>query len=165
MLYEKVKDDTNKRDFSTGAYISSALAITQHLSDLLFTNRASIHPTHQDPNPLTQANFERRIGPFMHQFYNHRQYWELLTLATHPDHQGRGIGRELVAWGLERASQEDVPAVVCAAKGLEGFYQSCGFVEMVGWACEAEVDGLVNPLKERGIGGGAVLWTRGSEGL
>jgi GNAT superfamily N-acetyltransferase len=158
-----VKDNTNKHDLSTGVYISSAINIKNHLSDLLFSNRASIHPTPQDPTPLTQTNFETRIGPFMHQFYDHTQYWELLTLATHPDHRGRGIGRELVAWGLERARREGTRAVVCAAKGLDGFYQSCGFVEMVGWVCEAEVEGLVNPLKERGIGGGAVLWTRRSE--
>jgi predicted N-acetyltransferase YhbS len=102
----------------------------------------------------------------MHQFYNHpdrRQYWELLTLGVHPDHQRRGIGRELAAWGLERAREEGVLAVVCAAKGLEAFYQSCGFVDMVGSVSEAEVEGLVNPLKERGIGGGAVLWTRRSD--
>ena len=102
----------------------------------------------------------------MHQFYNHpdrRQYWELLTLGVRPDHQRQGIGRELAAWGLERAREEGVPAVVCAAKGLDAFYQSCGFVDMVGSASEAEVEGLVNPLEERGIGGGAVLWTRRSE--
>jgi len=53
-----------------------------------------------------------------------------------------------------------VPAVVIAAKDLEGYYQRCGFEELVGVVSEAEVDGMVNPLKERGIGGGAVLWTR-----
>jgi predicted N-acetyltransferase YhbS len=70
------------------------------------------------------------------------------------------VGRQLAAWGLERARGEGVPAVVIAAKDLEGYYQRCGFEELVGVVSEAEVDGMVNPLKERGIGGGAVLWTR-----
>lgn len=146
--------------------MSSVVNIRNHISGLIFSNRASIHLSSQDRNPLTQGNFESRIEPFMHQFYNHpdhHQHWELLTLGVHPDHQRRGIGRELAAWGLQRAREEGVPAVVCAAKGLEAFYQSCGFVDLVGSASEAEVEGLVNPLKERGIGGGAILWTRRSE--
>lgn len=143
--------------------MSHAIAFQAFISNLAFPNRAGIRPTPSDPDPLTRANFDARISPFASQFFAgaHRsQHWELCTLAVPPEHQRRGMGRELVAWGLERARREGVPAVVIAAKNLEGYYQRCGFEELVGLASEAEVDGMVNPLKERGIGGGAVLWTR-----
>ena len=143
--------------------MSHAIAVQTSLSNLAFSNRAGIRPTASDPKPLTRANFDARISPFAAQFFAgaHRsRHWELCTLAVPPEHQHRGIGRQLAEWGLERARGEGVPAVVIAAKDLEGFYQMCGFEELVGVASEAEVDGMMNPLKERGIGGGAVLWTK-----
>ena len=97
-------------------------------------------------------------------------HWELCTLAVDRPHQRRGIGRELVGWGLERAKADGIPAVVIGAKDTEPFYQKCGFVHLVGYVSTAEIEDdddcskvkridRTNPLKARGIGGGAVLWT------
>lgn len=120
------------------------------------------------------------IKPFMVEFFNaphRRDHWSLEILAVHPDHQGKGHGRELVQDGLLAAaspsdgSPEGVPSdcsvglpvSVVAAEGKEGFYLKCGFGELVGWLSKA-VDrtghGRVNPLKANGIDGCAVLWTR-----
>ena len=87
-------------------------------------------------------------------------------LAIDPSCQGQGIGKELVEWGLARAKSDTasgmvgVPAVVIAAEHKERFYQKVGFNELVGWSSRS-VEGVpgINPLEEKGVGGGAVLWT------
>jgi predicted N-acetyltransferase YhbS len=71
-------------------------------------------------------------------------------LATHPNFQGQGIGKELVKWGLEEADKEKVCASVISSDGKEGFYGKLGFIE-VGRA-------NVGLLKENGIKGGAVMF-------
>ena len=100
-----------------------------------------------------------------------------------PPDQKSGIGRTLVAWGLERAKADGLPAVVIGAKGTERFYQRCGFELLVGACPDVEfidVPGtsgedssagtgvpngtrVRNPLRERNIGGGAVMWTKVKE--
>lgn len=54
----------------------------------------------------------------------------------------------------------EVPAVVVSAEGKEGFYLKAGFDEIAGYQTD-EVEGIreVNPLRSRGIGGGAVIWS------
>lgn len=96
----------------------------------------------------------------MQGLFPHDTYWELCTLAVDPSNRLGGVGKELVNWGLNRAKEEALPAAVVCAKGTEGFYLKCGFGVGTGVASEARVDGLVNPLAERGLGGGSVLWTR-----
>ena len=65
--------------------------------------------------------------------------------------------------GLQRAKEEDLPAVVVAAPGLEDFYHRQAFKDLVAMAStteDQEGKGRPNPLKERGVGGGAIIWTR-----
>ena len=44
-----------------------------------------------------------------------------------PEYGGRGAGRKLVRWGLDRAEQEGVSSSVKMAPGKEKFYELCGF--------------------------------------
>jgi GNAT superfamily N-acetyltransferase len=140
----------------------------------LVTNRSVVVATSSDPNPLTKWNFPSRLEPYAERFFSARpDRWELSTLAVHPDHQRRGVGQGLVAWGLDKAKADGLPAVVVAAQGTEPFYQTCGFAVEVGSVSKVELDDHVeddgnkpekridekNPLKARGIQGGAVLWT------
>ena len=61
--------------------------------------------------------------------------------------------------GLQRARGDGVPSVVFASEGNDTFYQRVGLQELVGLNSH-DVGGLPpNPLKARGVGGGAVLWT------
>jgi GNAT superfamily N-acetyltransferase len=69
-----------------------------------------------------------------------------------PAHQGQGIGRALVAWGLERADHEGVAVSVVSAAGKERFYVQCGFEDVVGNVTEGEG----NPLA--GVRGGDILF-------
>lgn len=117
------------------------------------------------------------MGPFGQHFYDQpsarKGYWELEILGVHPARQGKGYASGLIGWGLQRARQEKVPAVVVMAAGLEGFYARRGFGCLVGYVnaedvvrYEKDEDGeltekrIVNPLKSRGIGGGGIAWTR-----
>jgi GNAT superfamily N-acetyltransferase len=81
-------------------------------------------------------------------------HWSLEYLAVDPRYQGRGDGRELVRWELERARSERVVASVIVADGKEGFYRRRGFDEFVGWATER----VENPGGEAGVRGGAILF-------
>ncbi|KAM3537451.1 hypothetical protein ARSEF1564_009628 [Beauveria bassiana] len=78
--------------------------------------------------------------------------WYLDVLAVHPERQGGGVGRRLVAWGLERAQRDGVVASVVSAWKMDGFYERCGFNEQHGNA----TSGKGNPIK--GIEGGNMFW-------
>jgi Acetyltransferase (GNAT) domain len=113
-------------------------------------------------------NFERAMYPFIAHHFSEppyrRNHWSLCTLGVKPQYQYRGIGRELVAWGLGRARAEELPATVIGAKGKDVFYRRCGFDLLVGWATEGvDAKGNRNPLGLRGIGGGCIMFTRVKE--
>lgn len=132
--------------------------------------RASPRSTPTDPDPLLYTNFMQRCMPYSKHLLEwptkpwRKEHWSLENLAVHPRCQGRGLGRELVVWGLGEARSEEVPCVVVAAAGKERFYQKCGFTELVGYSTR-DVEGLTtrNPMGVRGVEGGAVLWSQVKE--
>lgn len=79
--------------------------------------------------------------------------WYLNFLAVDPAYQNRGYGRALVAWGIEQAQKENVPASVISGTGKDTFYQRCGFDLLVGRV----TDGEGNPLNGK-VEGGALLF-------
>jgi GNAT superfamily N-acetyltransferase len=131
-------------------------------------NRAASRPVKADgPQPLTYWMLGPMISRFGRQFMGGahcESHWSLEILGVDPRFQGHGYGRELVEQGLEMARSDpagDLPGCVMAADGKEWFYQKCGFKELVGYVCDAEDDqGVENPFRRNGVGGGAVLWTR-----
>lgn len=50
-----------------------------------------------------------------------------------------GFARELIAWGLQRANEQKLPAVVIMARDLEEFYAKQGFRVLVGYATTDDV--------------------------
>ena len=78
--------------------------------------------------------------------------WYLATLAIRPDFHGKGVGRRLVQWGLEKAQEENVCASLAAVEGTEEFYMKCGFKEQFGSANSGEG----NPLAD--IPGALMFW-------
>ncbi|RMZ89220.1 hypothetical protein DV736_g3557, partial [Chaetothyriales sp. CBS 134916] len=147
--------------------VAPLLTTYNRMYNLLFCNRAMREPSASDPHPLTKWNFLGRISPFSRDFFMEPEYrrshWELSMLGVDPEFQRQGVGTELVKWGVQRAQIEALPAVVVAASGLEGWYQKKGFKDIVGYCSlsdDQEGKGRKNPLMERGIGGGAVMWTR-----
>lgn len=90
----------------------------------------------------------------------HSENWYLSLCAVDPAHAGRGYGRLLVQWGLERAREEGVDASVVSSEGSPPFYLRCGFDEVVGNAHEGEG----NPLKVDAVRGGDILFMWGKKG-
>ncbi|KAH9880453.1 hypothetical protein IAQ61_000744 [Plenodomus lingam] len=78
--------------------------------------------------------------------------WYLSLCGIHPDYQGKGVGRELVRWGLEKAAQEGVPASVVSSDGNDAFYLRCGFDEIVGDVTAGEGNPMLSVM------GGSVLF-------
>lgn len=128
----------------------SSLAMSLHAR--IWPNRAA--------DPAKEDIIEHTL-PFLEDVWvgPRAESWYLSFLAVHPDRQGLGIGRELVAWGLDRAEREGVVASVISAHGKNGFYQRCGFDETY----RAATDGGRNPLAN--TPGSDILWRwpRGSK--
>ena len=58
-------------------------------------------------------------------------YHYLQFLTVHPDYQGRGIGRQLVAHGLDRAAAADVGVYLESTNPVNlGFYRAMGLAEV-----------------------------------
>ena len=53
----------------------------------------------------------------------------ICDIAIHPDHQGRGLGKEMMA-RLVAASQGHRKIILYAVPGKEGFYRNFGFRRM-----------------------------------
>lgn len=137
-----------------GRLIQKFVVFLSKISSIIWPNRAA------SKNPvLSPNNFNNLVAHFVSPFYTsppqRSTTWDLSTLAVHPEYRELGHGRELVAWGIERAKRDNVLASVVSAKGRERFYARCGFTKIVGWA----TDGEGNPLKKNGVEGGAVMFT------
>ncbi|KZM24455.1 uncharacterized protein EKO05_0001523 [Ascochyta rabiei] len=89
--------------------------------------------------------------------------WYLSLCCVDPAVKGRGAGRLLVQWGLDRANAEGVRASVMASEGSDGFYLKCGFDEVVGNANEGEG----NPLQRDNVVGGNILfmWVKSKQSV
>lgn len=56
--------------------------------------------------------------------------WRLCWLGVCPDARGRGVGRELIQWGLDRSDEEAVPTVLEASNAGAILYKKYGFREI-----------------------------------
>jgi GNAT superfamily N-acetyltransferase len=128
-----------------GRVISQAVKATNVTGSWLRPNRAA------DPSALTALS---RAKPFFAHYWQgpRADAWDLGVLGVDPAYGGRGIGRALVAWGLERADMEGVAASVVSAANKERFYVACGYDEIVGNVTQG--DG--NPLAS--VRGGDILF-------
>ncbi|KAH7096070.1 hypothetical protein FB567DRAFT_514110 [Paraphoma chrysanthemicola] len=55
-------------------------------------------------------------------------YFMLNSLATHPDHRGRGAATLLLDWGMKKADEEGVVTYLDATGIGKGLYEKTGFV-------------------------------------
>jgi len=119
----------------------------------MFNSISSFFQPNRAANPAMLDVFAR-AKPFMaHHWTGHRaDVWSLETLGVKPEYQGKGYGKQLVQWGLERARQDCVSASVIASFDKENFYKACGFGEIVGNVC----DGDGNPMAK--FKGGELLF-------
>lgn len=57
-------------------------------------------------------------------------FWYLNGLAVHSDHQRRGIGAELLKWGLKAADRDGLPIYLEASAAGKHLYELVGFHEV-----------------------------------
>ena len=76
-------------------------------------------------------------------------FWCLVDVWVLPEHQGRGIGKNIVDRLVQYAKDNSIPGTsisvfLMAAKGKEGFYEKCGFLRRPhsweGSGMEMEID-------------------------
>ncbi|KAK3321780.1 acyl-CoA N-acyltransferase [Apodospora peruviana] len=60
----------------------------------------------------------------------HKNMYYLLVLAVDPKHQGRGIGKMLLHWGLKKATIENKPVYLHASPDGKPLYLSQGFRDL-----------------------------------
>ncbi|KHN97484.1 Acyl-CoA N-acyltransferase [Metarhizium album ARSEF 1941] len=126
-----------------GPFMQSASWLYLSALDFLWPNRAA------DPDKI--RILEETYPLFAHHWIeSRRQNWFLDVLATHPDHQGQGLGKKLVMWGVNKAMEEGICASVISSYGNEAFYGQYGFIE-VGRA-------NIGRLGACGIKGGAIMF-------
>lgn len=130
---------------NTGNLLKPLSAAAMRLNALIWPNRAS------DPE---KEDVIERAYPFFDGVWagERAESWYLEALAVRPDFQGKGVGRDLVQWGLQRAADDGVCASVISALGKDAFYQKCGF-DVQYWSAGM---GEGNPLA--GVEGGNVYW-------
>ncbi len=61
---------------------------------------------------------------------NHPSYVDLDFLAVDPQQQRRGIGKKLLAWGMEHAASEGKDCFLVATPAGKPLYLACGFEEL-----------------------------------
>ena len=130
----------------SGNIVRAFVVLRNRIASFFWPNRAA------DP---AMSNLGQTVSSLIaHHWYGSRSTgWYLNFLAVKPAHQGQGYGSDLVAWGIERAQQEKVPASVISGERKDGFYKRCGFDIEVGNSTEGEG----NPLRDR-TGGGTILF-------
>lgn len=76
--------------------------------------------------------------------------WRLSYITVDPDCQGKGIGKRLVQWGLDRSEEEGSDAVLEATKAGQPLYEKLGF-EVVGTTSvpTSKIQGTVMVRKAR----------------
>ena len=95
--------------------------------------------------------------------------WSLQGLAVHAAQQGRGIGKQLVRWGLERGAADGVPVVTAGEARGVGFYtgRALGFQIVRGseWWLDDEGRGIsAQEMRDGkaaapgGVSGAQVVW-------
>lgn len=111
------------------------------LSLRLFPNRAA-DPSRTSFLDAAVANSEK------HWTGDRSECWDLHVCGVHPDFQGKGVGKLLVRWGVDKAEAEgdDVVASVLCGEKNRNFYGKGGLGVQAGGS--------------KGKGGGIALFTR-----
>jgi GNAT superfamily N-acetyltransferase len=99
-------------------------------------------PSHGDLSPLLARDTAERIRRFdavVQGLLPAQPHWYLGILATHPDQAGQGLGRLVMAGGLELARRDGVPSCLETATAV-----NVGIYERYGWrvTASAEIAGL-----------------------
>ncbi|PSN69735.1 acyl-CoA N-acyltransferase [Corynespora cassiicola Philippines] len=65
----------------------------------------------------------------------------IMDIAVHPKHQGRGIARKLVEWGMRKAREEGLPIELSATPAGSKLYKKLGFEKIGVWRWKPGMEG------------------------
>ncbi|KAF2853876.1 hypothetical protein T440DRAFT_515360 [Plenodomus tracheiphilus IPT5] len=80
-----------------------------------------------ESDPALLTHFYEMSNANKREIMGQREYWVLDTLVTLPEHERRGAGGMLVAWGCERADERGVECYVEASVVGKPLYARFGF--------------------------------------
>ncbi|OIW35218.1 hypothetical protein CONLIGDRAFT_639518 [Coniochaeta ligniaria NRRL 30616] len=95
-------------------------------------------PPQPQPSSTPPSDPARALGALMRAdttrweeaYLSSKKTMVLQALATAPSHQGRGIGTQLVQWGVDRADAEGLPCWAHASPAGYALYEPTGFREV-----------------------------------
>ena len=72
---------------------------------------------------------------------------DLSVLVVHPDHQGKGVGRHLMSWGMQEATRLGIPSFLESSVSGRPLYQKSGYKEIEEIEVSFEKFGLEEPFR------------------
>lgn len=119
-----------------GNLVRPSLHLYHELSLLIFPNRAA--------DPSRSSFLTAAVADSSHYWTgDHSECWDLHVCGVHPDYHGKGVGRMLVSWGVDKAEEEGACASVICGEKNKGFYAKGGLTEEVGRPGKGEGAGVV----------------------
>lgn len=129
--------------------LSCILPVSFKLYNFIWPDRATSKANNEVFSHSIKMDKERYWSPVV--FPRRRNHWHVGSIIVLPEYQGRGIGRLLMEYILDRAGKEGLPAGLTASPAGERLYRKLGFA-MLGdfWTRVAG--------EEDGDGGGHMIW-------
>ncbi|CCD43535.1 hypothetical protein ACHAPC_008052 [Botrytis cinerea] len=128
--------------------LNSFLAVLFTFYNYLRPDRATSKPNNAVFSHSIKMDQERYWSPGT--FPRRQNRWHVNTIVVLPEYQGKGIGRLLMEYILERAKKEEVPSGLTASIEGERLYRNLGF-KWLG-------DFYTRIGREHGDGGGHMIW-------
>ncbi|KAF7958140.1 hypothetical protein EAE96_003702 [Botrytis aclada] len=128
--------------------LSSILGVLFALYNYLRPDRATSKPNNAVFDHSIKMDQERYWAP--ESFPRRQNRWHVNTIVVLPEYQGKGIGKLLMKYILERARKENLPAGLTASIEGEKLYRNLGF-KWLG-------DFYTRVGRQHGDGGGHMIW-------
>ncbi|KAJ4355082.1 hypothetical protein N0V95_003245 [Ascochyta clinopodiicola] len=126
MMNMKVKDDEKKEETEAVEHTSIPVEVEVKTDSPVGPRYPSFLPPELRLDALASlfdpldASRDEIMG-------NEGTYFMLNSLATHPDHQGRGAGNLLLEWGIKKADNEGLVTYLDATQIARPIYEKKGF--------------------------------------
>ncbi|KAF7864383.1 hypothetical protein EAF04_006517 [Stromatinia cepivora] len=157
-MYTRIGNDTGSEHFlkerswiqRLGRYISRPiLAVLFRVYNFIRPDRATSKAHNAVFLHSVKQDNERYWSPIT--FPRRQCRWHVNTIVVLPEYQGKGIGRLLMEYTLERAGKEGVPVGLSASPEGERLYRKLGLAWLGDF--HTRIGG-----EENGSGGGHMIW-------
>jgi predicted N-acetyltransferase YhbS len=97
----------------------------------------------RDMDPARQKKFFDAVAAAEKKYFGPewgKKRLQVVSIATNAEYQGRGAGRALMQWGLDHATELNIPIILTASPLGKILYGNLGFQELGKVECEVEGD-------------------------